>query len=62
MTEDERAIQDAEAARLSELHDLRRAQELRRILGDPRRRVEVPTENTAGQPPITPAAKRYQIG
>jgi len=41
--------------------DLRRAQELRRVLGDPRVRVQVPTESD-GEPPPTPAAKRYQTG
>lgn len=62
MTEDERAVREAEASRLAQLYELRKAQELRRILGDPRRRVEVPTENGSDQPPPAPTATRYQIG
>ena len=46
----------------AELRDLQRAQELRRVLGDPRVRVQVPTENDAGIPPTAPMAQRYQIG
>jgi hypothetical protein len=51
-----------EPASLLEISDLQRAQEIRRILGDPRVRVEVPTENDSEQPPPTPAAQRYEIG
>lgn len=42
--------------------DLRRAQEIRRLIGDPRVRVQVPTDGVAGEPTPPPAAKRYEIG
>jgi len=45
-----------------EINDLRRARALRRVLGDPRVRVQVPTEPEVDKPPAAPASKRYQSG
>jgi hypothetical protein len=45
-----------------ESEDLRRARELRRIIGDPRVRVEVPTGSDANERPVIPTSRRYQIG
>jgi hypothetical protein len=42
--------------------DLCRARELRRIIGDPRVCVEVPTGTGSDERPIIPASRRYQIG
>ncbi len=42
--------------------DFQRAQELRRVLGDPRVRVQVPTEGDGENPPPTPASQRYHTG
>jgi hypothetical protein len=41
---------------------LRRAQELRRIIGDQRVRVEVPTGTDRDERPMVPTSRRYQIG
>jgi hypothetical protein len=45
-----------------ENEDLRRARELRRVIGDPRVRVEVPTGPGPEERPMVPASRRYQIG
>lgn len=48
---------------LSDEGDLRKALELRRILGDPRTRIEVPTSNGTSNPPApAPAGNRYESG
>ena len=41
---------------------IQRARELRRIVGDQRARVEVPTGTEGDERPSAPASRRYQIG
>jgi hypothetical protein len=41
------------------ISELQKAQELWRLLGDPRIRVQVPTENDAAQPSPALASQRY---
>lgn len=40
----------------------RRSVELRRVLGNPRQRVGVPTSTEVEEPPASSSAKRYQVG
>ena len=46
----------------AEIGELRKSQELWRLIGDPRVRVQVPTESEAAQPPPAPASQRYVTG
>lgn len=42
--------------------DLQKALELRRLIGDPRVRVEVPTRDGSSHHPVSSVAKRYSVG
>ncbi len=52
---------DATAPSMTEAH-LQKAQELRRLIGDQRVRVEVPTGERSSKHPIYPVGKRYSVG
>jgi hypothetical protein len=52
----------ATSSEAAEINELRKAQDLWRLIGDPRIRVEVRTENDAKHPPPAPASQRYQTG
>ncbi len=64
MTENssDRKKQEEAAGLIAATEDLRKVQELRRLLGDPRVRVEVPVSGGSAEKPDLPIAKRYKVG
>lgn len=57
------AISDAVAAQLQAEKQLKSAQELRRLIGDPRIRVQVPTVKISGNSQqFSPISRRYHVG
>ena len=57
------AVAEAAAAQSKAELKLRAAQEFRRLVGDPRIRVEVPTVKVAGNSQrLSPMSRRYSFG